>query len=55
MDDELIAIVKDILIGLEMGYEVDYESTNHQDLKSVMIDHGYITQKEIDEAIKNEI
>lgn len=55
MDDELIAIVKDILLGLEMGYEVGYESVNHKELKKVMLEHAYITQDEIDEAKQNEI
>jgi hypothetical protein len=55
MDDELIAIVKDILMGLEMGYEVGYESANHQELKRVMLDRGYVTQEEIDVAKDNEV
>lgn len=55
MDDELIAVAKDILIGLEMGYEVGYESVNHKELKRVMTEHGYVTQEEIDKAIQDEI
>lgn len=55
MDDELIAIAKEMLLGLEMGYEIGYESANHQELKRVMLNHGYVTQEEIDEAKDNEV
>lgn len=55
MDDELIAIAIEMLLALEMGYEIGCESVNHQELKRVMLDHGYITQSGIDKAKRDEI
>jgi len=52
LTDDIVEVVKDFLVALEAGDDIQSTSIYHKELKDMMLAYNWISKEELDRRIK---